>query len=155
MSLRQPGWLRAASGHRGVPVAHTVTVGTATTAPWSRPAGRGPRPARLVLRPGTRRPSRAAPAPACPVTSGASAALGRGTAGNGHAVLDFKNLNDYPCTCTANPGASLAGGKPVTRRPRPAARGREWLSTTPPGRTGRPSGKVRERAAGYLYPPRR
>jgi uncharacterized protein DUF4232 len=60
----------------------------------------------------------AAPPPAAPCLSrylGASAGIGQGTPGSSYVVIDFKNLNNYPCTLYGYPGISLASGKPVTQ----------------------------------------
>jgi hypothetical protein len=58
----------------------------------------------------------AAPPPPAPCLSrylGASAGIGQGTLGSSYLVIDFKNLNNAPCTLYGYPGISLAGGKPV------------------------------------------
>jgi len=60
----------------------------------------------------------AAPTPPAPCLSrylGASAGIGQGTLGSSYLVIDFKNLNNSPCTLYGYPGISLAGGKPVTQ----------------------------------------
>jgi Domain of unknown function (DUF4232) len=60
----------------------------------------------------------AAPPPPAPCLTrylGASAGIGQGTPGSSYVVIDFKNLNNYPCTLYGYPGVSLAGGKPVTQ----------------------------------------
>jgi hypothetical protein len=60
----------------------------------------------------------AAPPPPAPCLSrylGASAGIGQGTLGSSYLVIDFKNLNNSPCTLYGYPGVSLAGGKPVTQ----------------------------------------
>jgi hypothetical protein len=59
----------------------------------------------------------APPPPAACLTRylGASAGIGQGTPGSSYVVIDFKNLNNYPCTLYGYPGVSLAGGKPVTQ----------------------------------------
>lgn len=59
-----------------------------------------------------------APAPPPPCLSrylGASAGIGQGTPGSSYVAIDFKNLNNYPCTLYGYPGISLASGKPVTQ----------------------------------------
>jgi hypothetical protein len=60
----------------------------------------------------------AAPPPPVPCLSrylGASAGIGQGTLGSSYVAIDFKNLNNYPCTLYGYPGVSQAGGKPVTQ----------------------------------------
>jgi len=39
----------------------------------------------------------------------------RARAGSSYVVIDFKNLNNSPCTLYGYPGISLASGKPVTQ----------------------------------------
>ena len=57
-----------------------------------------------------------APPPACLSRYlGASTGIGQGTLGSSYVVVDFKNLNNYPCTLYGYPGISLASGKPVTQ----------------------------------------
>jgi uncharacterized protein DUF4232 len=58
-----------------------------------------------------------APPPPAPCLSrylGASAGIGQGPPGSSYVVIDFKNLNNHPCTLYGYPGISLASGKPVT-----------------------------------------
>ena len=57
----------------------------------------------------------APPAPCLTRYLGASVGIGQGTLGSSYVVIDFKNLNTYPCTLYGYPGISLAGGKPVTQ----------------------------------------
>ena len=98
------------------PAVHTVTVQhhrrhhhrhpVAVTA--ARPGARLAAPASAA----------AAPPPPAPCLSrylGASAGIGQGTLGSNYLVIDFKNLNNSPCTLYGYPGISLAGGKPVTQ----------------------------------------
>jgi Domain of unknown function (DUF4232) len=66
---------------------------------------------------GTPASAPAAPPPPGPCLTrylGASAGIGQGTLGSSYVVIDFKNLDTYPCTLYGYPGISLAGGKPVT-----------------------------------------
>jgi hypothetical protein len=101
------------------PAVHTVTVQhhrqrhhphpVAVTADGQGPAA-GPA--------GSAAGAPAAPPPPAPCLSrylGASAGIGQGTLGSSYLVIDFKNLNNSPCTLYGYPGVSLAGGKPVTQ----------------------------------------
>jgi hypothetical protein len=99
------------------PAVHTVTVQhhrqrhhpVAVTADGQGPAA-GPA--------GSAASAPAAPPPPAPCLSrylGASAGIGQGTLGSSYLVIDFKNLNNSPCTLYGYPGVSLAGGKPVTQ----------------------------------------
>jgi hypothetical protein len=98
------------------PAVHTVTVqhrhrhhhhpAAVTAAGQGAPAGSG-----AASTP-------AAPPPPVPCLSrylGASAGIGQGTLGSSYVAIDFKNLNNYPCTLYGYPGVSQAGGKPVTQ----------------------------------------
>lgn len=80
---------------------HPAAVTAATRGPASGPASAPAAP----------------PPPAACLTRylGASAGIGQGTPGSSYVVIDFKNLNNYPCTLYGYPGVSLAGGKPVTQ----------------------------------------
>lgn len=101
------------------PAVHTVTVQhhrqrhhrhpVAVTADGQGPAA-GPA--------GSAASAPVAPPPPAPCLSrylGASAGIGQGTLGSSYLVIDFKNLNNSPCTLYGYPGVSLAGGKPVTQ----------------------------------------
>jgi hypothetical protein len=117
------------------PAAHTVTVhhrhhhhhSTTVTA-----AGQGPAAGPAATAP-------AAPPPPAPCLSrylGASAGIGQGTPGSSYVVIDFKNLNNYPCTLYGYPGISLASGKPVTQIGQAATENPatpRQLVTLPPG----------------------
>src|SRR2546430_10191302 len=87
------------------PPAKTVTVTASPQAPAS-------------TSPGTATGTPAAPGgPApCPTRSlGLKPGLSQGAAGSVYQVLDFTNISNVPCTLYGYPGASLAGGHPVTQ----------------------------------------
>jgi hypothetical protein len=80
---------------------HPVTVTAADQGPAAGPPAAPPAPP--------------PPAPCLSRYLGASAGIGQGTLGSSYLVIDFKNLNNSPCTLYGYPGVSLAGGKPVTQ----------------------------------------
>ena len=112
------------------PAAHTVTAHhrhhhhhkAAVTA-----AGQGPAAGPAGSPAATAPVAPPAPPPAAPCLSrylGASAGIGQGTPGSSYVVIDFKNLNNSPCTLYGYPGISLASGKPVTQIGQAAAENR-------------------------------
>ena len=84
---------------------HHAAAVTAGQGPAAGPAGS----------PAATAPAPAPPAPCLSRSLGASAGIGQGTPGSSYVVIDFKNLNNYPCTLYGYPGISLANGKPVTQ----------------------------------------
>jgi hypothetical protein len=99
--------LAAACGGSTPSATPTRTV-TVTAAPQA-PASSGPATATgTPAAPG-------GPAP-CPTRSlGLKPGLSQGAAGSVYQVLDFTNISNVPCTLYGYPGASLAGGHPVTQ----------------------------------------
>ena len=138
-----PGGAAAAQVTGPAPAAHTVTVhhhrhhhqhATTVTA-----AGQGPAAGPAGSPAATAPAAPAAPPPPAPCLSrylGASAGIGQGTPGSSYVAIDFKNLNNYPCTLYGYPGISLAGGKPVTQIGQAATENPATLRqlvTLPPG----------------------
>lgn len=130
MCLRQPGWRRRATGHRarpGRPYGHRAPP------PSSPPQGgrhgrrSGPAAGPAGSPAATAPAAPPAPPPAAPCLSrylGASAGIGQGTPGSSYVVIDFKNLDNSPCTLYGYPGISLVNGKPVTQIGQAAAENR-------------------------------
>jgi uncharacterized protein DUF4232 len=79
----------------------------------------------------------ASPPPCLSRYLGASAGIGQGGLGSTYVVIDFRNLDNSPCTLYGYPGVSLAGGKPVTQIGRAAAENpatpRELVTLAPGG----------------------
>lgn len=96
----------------------TVTVTAAQTAPASTQATpvtaatpSAPAPAQPAAP-----PSSAAPQAAAPCLSRylyAKPGLGQGTMGTSYMVIEFKNLDNHPCTLYGYPGVSFGAGTPV------------------------------------------
>ncbi|MGE5131669.1 MAG: DUF4232 domain-containing protein [Gemmatimonadota bacterium] len=105
------------SGGSAAPQA-TVTV---TASQPAQPAAGTPSAPPASAQAASAAPPASAPVPAATPCStrylGAAPAASPGgaAAGSTYLVLDFKNLNNSPCTLYGYPGVSLGGGTPVTQ----------------------------------------
>lgn len=116
------GWVAALATACGSSASPGPTVTKTVTVTPSAPAS--------TASPGAIHSSASPPAAAACATRDLQVKVGarQGAAGSTYAALDFTNIGNVPCTLFGYPGVSLAGGQPVGRIGKAAARS----NTSPP-----------------------